>query len=586
MLKSIDRKVFLTAFISAFLFAACSKSDDTGYTGDTSILSSDETILRYVAADTPYIFAAIEPLPDDVLDKIEPHVDQMLESYQTILKAAISKKQKEMSEEERNSDEVQKLSAVVEEMTSLLSIEGLRGAGFSRESTGAFYGNGLLPVVRWELSDGALFEEALARIEEKAGQKLPVAEIGEYSYRYFDADKIRFIVAVLDNQAVITLLPADSDDADTSLALGLTLPADSIINSDTLKDIATTYGYTNHYIGFFDFERIATRFTGVASGSDADLLALMDHDAAELSDICRTEIQTTAGIAPRMVMGYTTVGLNLFESSVVVELRSDIAAGLSMLPAVVPGLGGDPGGLLSFGFSLDVKAAREFFEARLDALEASPYECELFADLQASAANGRAALEQPVPPMVYDFRGFLAVIDDIEGLDIAKQTPPTSVDGRFMLAMDNAQALVSMGALFSPEVAELNLQADGKPVPLDNAQIQSMGFSPFVAMTEDALAIGLGENAEQDLQEMLAVTAKEPGPFMSFSMDAARYYSFIGDAMAMAEHDDDGKAPPPEIQEAVNDIMDVVSELYDRMSVDVDLTERGIEMSSSVILKD
>lgn len=583
MLKSIDRKVILTALISAFLFAACSKSDDTG---DTSILSSDDTVLRYVAADTPYIFAAIEPLPDDILDKIEPHVDQMLESYQVILKAAISAQQKEMSEEERNSDEVKKISAVVEEMTSLLSIEGMRGAGFSRESTGAFYGNGLLPVVRWELSDGALFEAALARMEDKAGQKLPVADIGKYSYRYFDADSIRFIIAVLDNQAVMTVLPSGSDDAKTSLALGLTLPADSMTNSDILQKIATTYGYTNHYIGFFDFEGIAERFTGAASGSDADLLAMMDYDLTELSDVCRAEIQATAGIAPRMVMGYTTVELNHFESSVIVELRSDIAAGLSLLPAVVPGLGGDQGGLLSFGFSLDVKAARDFFEARLDALEAEPYECELFAGLQANLANGRAALNKPVPPMVYDFRGFLAVIDDIEGLDIASQTPPTSVDGRFMLAMDNAQALVSMGAMFSPELAELNLQADGKPVALDNAQVQSMGFSPFAAMTEDALAIGLGENAEQDLQEMLAVKAKEPGPFMSFSMDAARYYSFIGDAIAMAEHDDEGKAPPPEIQEAVNEIMDVVAELYDRMSVDVDLTERGIEVSSSVTLKD
>lgn len=583
MLKSIDKKVFLTALISAFLLAACSKSDDKG---DTTILSSGDTILRYVAADTPYIFAAIEPLPDDVLDKVEPHVDQMMESYQAILKAAISAQQKEMPEEKRNSEEVQKLTAVVEEMTSLLSIEGLRGAGFSRESTGAFYGNGLLPVIRWELSDGALFEAALSQIEDKAEQKLPVADIGEYSYRYFDADKVRFIIAVLDNQAVITLLPANSDDAKTSLALGLTLPADSITDSDILREIATTYGYTNHYLGFLDLERIATRFTGLASGSDADLMALMGHDAAELSDVCRTEIQATAGTAPRMVMGYTAVDLNLFESSVVVELRSDIAAGLSQLPAVVPGLGGDPGGLLSFGFSLDVKAARDFFEARLDALEAEPYECELFADLQASLANGRAALSQPVPPMVYDFRGFLAVIDDIEGLDIANQTPPTSVDGRFMLAMDNAQALVSMGAMFSPEVAELNLQADGKPVLLNNAQIQSMGFSPYAALTDNALAIGLGENAEEDLQKMLAVEAQEPGPLMSFSMDAARYYAFIGDAMEMAEQDDDGKAPPPEIQAAVSDIMDVVSELYDRMSVDVDITERGIELKSSVTLKD
>jgi hypothetical protein len=286
-----------------------------------------------------------------------------------------------------------------------------------------------------------------------------------------------------------------------------------------------------------------------------------------------------------MVMGYTEVGLNRFESSAVVELRADIAANLSQLPAIVPGLGGDPGGLMSFGFSLDVKAARDFFEARLDALEASPYECELFADIQAGVAGGRAALEQPVPPMVYDFKGFLAVIDDIEGLDIGSQTPPTSIDGRLMLVMDNAQALVSMGAMFSPEIAELNLQSDGKAVPLDNAQIQSMGFATFVALTENALAIGIGENAEQALEDMLAVKSDEAGPFMSFSMDAARYYSFIGDAIAAAEQDDED-APPPEIQAAVNDMMDIISKLYDRMSIDVDLTERGIELNSSVTLKD
>ena len=583
MLNLINRKVILTTVISAFLFAACSKSEDKK---DAAVFSSDDTILRYVAADTPYIFAAIEPLPEDILDKIEPHVDQMMESYQTILRAVISEKREEMSEEELNSDEAQKISAVVEEMTSLLSIEGMRGAGFSRESTGAIYGNGLLPVIRWELSDGALFEAALARMEEKGGQKLPVAEIGEYSYRYFDADKIRFIIAVLGNQAVMTLLPADSDDAKTSVALGLTLPAESISDTSTLQDIASTYGYTSHYIGFFDFEDIASRFTGTVSGSDADLLALTEYDVSALSDVCRSEIQATAGIAPRMVMGYTTVELSHFESSVIVELRDDIAAGLSLLPAIVPGLGGDPGGLFSFGFSLDMKAARDFFESRLDALEASPYECELFANLQAGVADGRQALNQPVPPMVYDFKGLLAVIDDIEGLDIGTQTPPTSIDGRFMLAMENAQALVMMGAMFSPDLAELNLQTDGKPVPLDNAQIRSMGFEAFAALTENALAIGLGENAEKELQNMLAVQSDEAGPFMSFSMDAARYYSFIGDAVAAAEEHDDGKAPPPEIQAAVNDIMDIVSELYDRMSVEVDLTERGVELSSSVTLKD
>ena len=62
------------------------------------------------------------------------------------------------------------------------------------------------------------------------------------------------------------------------------------------------------------------------------------------------------------------------------------------------------------------------------------------------------------------------VIDSIEGLDIATQTPPTSVDGGFLLAMNNAQALVSLGAMFSPEIAGLNLQSDGTVLPTGTAE--------------------------------------------------------------------------------------------------------------------
>ena len=60
----------------------------------------------------------------------------------------------------------------------------------------------------------------------------------------------------------------------------------------------------------------------------------------------------------------------------------------------------------------------------------------------------------------------ILIIDNLEGLDVATQTPPTSIDGTFLLAMDNAQALVAMGAMFSPEIAALNLQPDGNPVAL------------------------------------------------------------------------------------------------------------------------
>jgi hypothetical protein len=338
-------------------------------------------------------------------------------------------------------------------------------------------------------------------------------------------------------------------------------------------------------VAFIDVPAIAERFVGEPTGLDADLLALMGGDKPQLSDVCKTEIRELAGVAPRMVIGYTGITATQFDSSIVFELRQDIASGLTALATAVPGLGGDRGGLMSFGFSLDIKAAREFMEGRLDAMEADPYECEHLAELQAGVASGRQSLNQPVPPMIYDFKGFVAVIDDIEGLDIATQTPPTSVDGGFLLAMDNAQALVAMGAMFSPELAALNLQADGNPVELNLPQLQMMGISAFAALEEGALVLSMGEDAESQVTSMLAADASAPPPFMSFSVDAARYYSFMGEAIAAGDAGADDAATP-EMQAAMTEMMQSIADLYDRMSVDVLFTENGIEMHATEILKE
>jgi hypothetical protein len=575
MFKLTSTRVILPIIASAIALFGCDKSEE----------KSEDPVLQYVPADTPYIFASLTPLPDDLMDKLEPRIERVLQSYQSVLHEVIATKQQELSEEERNSDEVQQMNAVVDELMTLLSVEGMREAGIGRESTGALYGNGLLPVARLQLTDGALFERTLTRLEEQAGQALPVAEIDGHSYRYFDADKIKIVIAVIEQQAVFTIVPASFDEAQTGHALGLTLPEKSIADTGVLQDIADKYGYTDHYVGFLDVAAFVEPFLGQATGVNAALLAAGEYDASMISDICRTEIRSVAGIAPRMVMGYTAINVDNVDSNIVVELREDLAAGLQGLAAAVPGLGGDKGGLMSFGMSLDVKAARAFVEARLDALEAEPFECEHFAELQAGVAGAREGLNQPVPPMVYDFKGFLAVIDNIEGLNIATQTPPTSVDGSFLLAMDNATALVSMGAMFSPEIAGLNLQSDGKPVALDLPQLQGMGMDAFAAMTDSALAISVGDESESQVVDILGAEASDPSIFMSFSMDAARYYSFLGDAMVAGGQDDE-HAPSPELQAALNEVMQAVADVYDRMSAEVMLTDRGVEVQSSVSLKD
>ena len=260
MFKSITFKVLLPIVVAAFALTACGKDQEPA--GAASALSSNETILRYVPADTPYVFANVEPLPDDLMDKVEPAIDDVLKSYQVVLREVVAMKQQELTEEQRNSEEAQKITAVIEELSTLMSIEGIREAGIGRDSKAAIYGNGLLPVIRFELTDGALFDAAIARLEERAGHKLSVAPIEGGAYRYIDADKIRVVIAILENQAVITLVPTGFSDDQTAAALGLTPPETSIAEAGTLAAIAKEYGFTSHYAGFVDVQADNFGFIG------------------------------------------------------------------------------------------------------------------------------------------------------------------------------------------------------------------------------------------------------------------------------------------------------------------------------------
>ncbi len=572
MFNSVSSKMILATIFASLALFGCSKSDDEPVS--SANIAAAGAILDYVPADSPYVFASITPLPDDVMDKLEPNIERILAAYEVLLQELFAMATAEI--DANGDDDAERAAAVIGELSSLLSIDGLRGAGFDRESRSALYGNGMLPVLRIEVTDGALFEAALVRIEESSGEEMDVATISGSLVRFITAEEVKLLISVLDKQVVISVAPASFSDDQLSTLLGFTAPKSNITDSGKLQSIADDYGFSDYFIGYFDFVKMVNTFTGDASGLDADLITLMDADD-EISDVCRAEIRSMAGIAPRMVMGYTGISTERFDTKLVVELRSDIAEGVAQLTAPVPGLGTDLGGLMSIGMSLDIKAMREFIVARLDALEADPYLCEDFTGLEQGVIQARAAVQQPVMPMIYDFRGFVALIENIEGLNMATQTPPTSVDGQFLLAMENAPAMVSMGAMMSPELAGLDLQADGKPVLLDLPQAQMMGGDVYIALNDDALAMSVGQGADTKLAGMLTADVADNGTFFSFGMDAGRYYAFAAEAMAEAQNDDDNPMTPA-MQQASQEIMSAMAAMFDRMSVDIRLTEVGIVM--------
>jgi hypothetical protein len=149
--------------------------------------------------------------------------------------------------------------------------------------------------------------------------------------------------------------------------------------------------------------------------------------------------------------------------------------------------------------------------------------------------------------------------------------------------MQNAPSLLAFAAMMSPEVAALDLQPDGEPVLLDLPQTQAMGEQVYAALGEDALALSVGDKGHAKLADMLEAEAGENGTIFNFSMDANRYYTFIGEAMMQADNDDENPMSP-KFQAAMQDVMLAIADMYDRMTVDMRVSEDGIVFDSVVIL--
>ncbi len=549
-----------------------------------SALTDESGVLQHVPDDTPYIFASGAPLPDELLDELEPRFDEMLKAYQVLLREIFRNSLAENSAD-MTVEGIQRTSALVDEVMTFFSIEGLRNAGIERESGLVLYGNGIVPVFRIDLGDADKFSAAIERMETAAGESMETAELDGNSYRYVGDEEARLIIGIFDGDAVFTIAPATLDDDALKLLLGLTPPKKNIARSGKLLQLVNEYDFSEHYIGYFDTLQMAIMFLDEPGGLNAVLLESAEYDAATLTDICREEIRDVAGIAPRIVVGYTEVSSDAMSGSMIVEMRKDIATGLSTLTSLVPGLGIDPGGLFSFGMSFNVPAIIAFIEARLDAMEADPFECEHFSELQAGVTKVRESLAQPLPPFITGMRGFNVIVDSLGDYDVASGQPPQQVDASVLLSMDDAQAMFMMGAMMSPELAAVDLQPDGVPVPLLLPQLQAIAQSAYAAMGETVLAVSMGTDSKTRVTEVLMSDSVEPPPVISATVDAAKYYEFIAQS-SMAEPDEEGAenalSEPARI--ALRDAMLKVGEMYDRMIVDVRFTERGIEMDSKVTM--
>lgn len=487
--------------------------------------------LAFVPADTPYVVANLEVLPDATRQAMLAQADTQLPTQLAQLHA--------MADQiaVKDPDGARLLRAFGAEFNGKTIETFAQNAGLNLKGHSAFYGLGLAPVLRFELSDPGAFEGFVGRLETAYGKKLEVAKMGAQSYRRYVslASGTEVILAVVGKQVVAALLPADATPALLRQALGLDRPQKSLQDDGRLATLAKAKGYRKWLVGELDLRRALPLALG---GTDPLLTALRKaHAEAEsaktgepvanqlqTSPSCGAEAARIAARVPTVSFGYTQLDARHQDVRFDVALADDISQAFAGLQVALPGLGRAGNAPFDLSFALPVAQLRTFWSAQADAVTAKPFTCPALSDLNDSFAKlGPAMQKAAIPP----FGDLLGVRIALDSLTAGPSGGMPRFSGRLVLATNNPSGLLATGQMMVPALAQLKPGSDGKPVPLPREMAAMLGQPAWMAMSDKALALGVGPGEDGKLGDTLKDPAGDPGRMGRMHLSGAMYLDWL-----------------------------------------------------------
>ena len=510
------------ACICAAFIAACSEQPQ----------QNKDAPLAFVPADTPYVYANLEPLPAAVTERWSRHMQaywpHLFGTYDELLQKAATGKT------DAQAQRWIKISrTLLDELKTHDSWDKLRQVGLRPDGHIALYGVGMVPVLRMELGDPAAFRAEIATIEGKTGENIPVAKTGAQEYWQLGNDKLAAVIAIEGTHLVLTVVPPNASDSLKQNLLGLTRPAQNLAASGALQALARLYGYSAYGAGYFDFVRLTERLTATPTGTDAEFaraLGLPDNTALDAA--CRSEFLDLARKFPRFVMGAEELSAERMRIGAQLEIENALAQQFAAAIGAAPGTGAPGEGVIDVSLALPVLKLKDFWIKQIDAVTAKPYACASLAKLGNAMIESRAKVDVTVPPPFSDAVGVRFTLDKF-ALDTTAKAP--DVSGKLLFASSNPQAAMAMAQLAVPGLAKVKIAADGKAIALPPEIVPAASAPPlYVAMSAQAIGLAAGAEQGQSLEAYLRAPAATAPVFLRMYF-SGRFYSLLAQSFDKLE---------------------------------------------------
>ncbi len=551
-------------FFSLLALTACNKSIDR------------TAPLAFVPSDTPYVLANIEPMPKDVFAHLMAQMQPVFTEYGLSIDRIIA----DAKRSDALGDKI--LRAVGEEIRARGTLEKWEELGFKPDGHIALYGIGLMPVLRMELTNTAELKAAIERIEIKVGEKLPTRIIDGQEFWQIDLGNaaantslsdlaslkashllpsLQMLLALQNNQLVFSVIAPDSEDSLRKQLLGITRPAQSVLDSDALATLNHTHNYT-FYSGYVDIRRSAKLIAAIAQLTD--------------DPVCATELDAVTAHFPRITFGYTALTPQRIAASAKWELDPLLVRDLMTTVAPVPGMAGNDDTLLDFGFSFPLLKVKEFWLKQAQAVADKPFQCQ--STSSASANEGFAKLQQQlnqtIPPPLSDLLGGRIVMSRFA---FKTKTQPDFA-GKALLMTENPSMLLGMAQLTIPAFRDFKLTADGQPVAIPPGIVPADFGPAFAAMNEHAIAVSIGQGEELSLNAFLNAPPAKTPTVLHMGFNGALYEAFA----QTLDHFAAIMGTSAQEIEAQKQVMRTYAKTLKRLDMRVTLAADGVEIVHSM----
>ncbi|MEO5625138.1 MAG: hypothetical protein ABIQ70_03900 [Dokdonella sp.] len=556
-----------TAVLAALLaVAGCGKKIDV------------DSPLAFVPADTPYLFANTEPMPDAMITQWR----EQMQAMWPLMTDAVDHALVEIDKKPDSGAAGRVLHAIFDEVRSRSTPEKWQEIGLGPKVRAAIYGVDLLPVLRLELADADAFRAALERIEKKAGASLTTTHIGDQEIRSFGDASVTGLLAIEGRHLVVAFVAGDADEASKRRILGLDKPAHSMADSGALAEFDKTRGYLPYGSGWIDTRRI------IALAAANPMLAKAVTDpgapAGGLDAVCLGELDAAASKMPRLAFGYTELSAERMSMHARVDLAPAIAQSLVAFGSAVPGTASSDA-LIDMAFALPLLRAKDFWVAQADAVAKSPFHCALLAPLNEAFVKAKSQLDQTVPPPLADLTGVRMTISHFawpQGASDAQIMP--EVTGRLLIGSNNPSFLTNLAQLSVPALRDIKLAADGKPVSipatvLPGAMADKLDLN--VAMSAKMLGLSVGKDEAARIGDAVATAKVTPGVLFEMNL-RGEIYTLAGDAIGRFA--DKLPAEQRAQMETQRKLYAMYGQWFKRIDARVTIGAEGIDLTESVEL--